>query len=170
MSKNFRKNGEKVHLVRIEHFKCNDWAGTSYVWVDDNMGIDRLEELCDQAQARYLTNEHACDSRPATPRNPGYMPEYGKYPDMKVSEVTALWKVEKDAYDQWMQKRKETRKPFAEVLEQIGEGSIRRFHDPFEEIPKVDVDWGHRHGTYVEFGETELKPDFPLAEEDNNSI
>lgn len=146
-----------MKLARIEHVRCNSPEATTYVWVPDDMTEDGLGTLVDAAQKAYLDTETALAKSPDAPPNPGYSPRYdadwnaGK----TVAEVKAEHAAKKAAYDAWEARRNASRKTFTEHLVRVSDGLVKFFWDNEPDL-EVAAQWGHRHGTVIEFGETDV--------------
>jgi hypothetical protein len=144
-----------MKLAQVDHERCGEIRATTYVWVSDHMDREVFAAYVKTATNLYLTYEGAFKIAPR-PVPPGYEPNYKQYPNMTVAEVQALHQVEVIAYKEWAAKQEDTRKTFAELLVEVGEGHIRHFTDIPTDSLSTTVNWGHRHGTTVRYGEVDI--------------
>jgi len=144
-----------MKLARIDHVRCDSYDATTYVWVPDDMTEDGLDDLVSAAQRSYLKAEDDLAKSPDAPPNPGYFPRYDA--DMNASKTVAEVKAEhaaaKAAYEAWEKRRNAARKSFAEHLVAVSSGAVKFFCDGGE-LLRTEARWGHRHGTTIDYGET----------------
>jgi len=142
-----------MKIAKVEHYRCEEWTATTYVWVPDDMSADQLAGFAEAAYESYWKAEEDFKKLDAPP-NPGYAPEYDKSPEKIVAQVKAEHKAKLDAYTAWNKKRNEARLSYPEHLEIVSDGLIKDFHNGVKDAPRVQVSWGHRHGETLEFGDS----------------
>lgn len=161
-----------MQIARIDHYRCaqpaGKWGLHSYVWIPDGMTEDELGVLCESARTVYLDNEKAWkDASPTHP--PGYGASVEHYPDtMTVAEIKAAHADKEKAYKDYETKRADARKSFAKLLTEVSNGTIKMFWNEPPAV-KYELDWGHNHGTTIEYGDTKV-PDFPPEEDDEDYL
>jgi hypothetical protein len=143
-----------MKLAQIDHERCDEIRAVTYVWIPDDLTVTDLDAFIKTAQELYLKNEEEFKSADKL-RDPGYSPNYSLYPPMTVAEINAAHKEKVDAYKIWEEKREASRQTFASLLVEVSNGSIKEFEDFPPEFNMV-VNWGHRHGTRIEYGETDV--------------
>jgi hypothetical protein len=154
-----------MKLAKVDHYRCGQpagkWGLTSYVWIPDEMSEHEFGLLCSAARDKYLENEHEWKKS-----TPPYVPAVDKYPDTwTLSDVRADQKKHETTYEAHMQKQREARKSFVELLTEVSNGAIKKFWTE-EPAVKHEVDWGHQHGVTIDMGETKLG-DWPSTEEED---
>lgn len=149
-----------MKLARINHIRCREYSACTFVWVRDDMSEDELEARVYAAQKEYLAalTEFSQAEKPVE-RAP-YQPNWEKLRDRNVGEVLDQHKEEKAKAKAFDEVRRKALKTFGEFLaKQEGIESFWGADDP--PVMKGEVDWGHMHGTRIEYGETEW-PEFRL--------
>jgi hypothetical protein len=158
-------------LARIDHERCGEsigWkngTGYTYVWVSDGVGEDALSALCEKARKSYFDAEDALKKlAPVSP--PGYGGTIKGYADgTTVAEIKADYVKKKAAYKDYQELVQKSRKPFSWHLREVSGGLVTLFSDT-EPTLECSFDWGHRHGTTVDYGETKMG-DYPPATEND---
>lgn len=147
----------KLKIARIDHDRCYELSAVTYVWVPEDWTNDNLKAVVKAAQKAYLEFlESWKDENPPNNATSYSQPRYKDFPDKTVAEVDAIHKAEREEYKAWSEKRTQAKKSFGWYLEQEG---CRQFWGYVPEM-HATVDWGHRHGTPIDYDETEDR-DFP---------
>lgn len=143
-----------MKLAVVQHERCGEqeWGAGTYVWVSEDMSEEELYRLACLAQESYLKAEAEL-KRTLTPQNPGYQPNFSAYPDKSVREVQAIHAKQKQAWQEYEKRRDKARQPFSKHLVRVSAGAIKGFYD-VEPSLSVEVSWGHRHGTVIDYGTT----------------
>lgn len=146
-----------MKLARIEHVRCDEYGGSTLVWVDDGMTEEDLQAAVDRASARYLAaaTEHMKEVKKT---GPPHQPDWNFHRDRVIGEVLDEHERKKAEYKDWANGRRRALRGFDQYLED--EEGITGFWDNEAEL-NAEVDWGHRHGTPIEYGETKW-PHFKL--------
>ena len=153
-----------MKLARVEHVRCGQpagkWGISTYVWVPDTMTADELQQHVDTAIKTYLEAEDEF-KRTAALQPPGYGPtiQPGMPDNMTVGELRANYEAAAFAYKEYQKQLDLSRKGFAWHLKQASGSAILQFWDHKLDTT-AEADWGHRHGTHVEYDETIIN-DFP---------
>lgn len=152
-----------MKLAYINHNRCGErvWGAATVVYIPDEMGEEELLSFCRLAVASYLDAEEEFKKE-----RPQAVPfSWEKYPDtMTKAEIEADRKKQETRRKEWEEKQKRARKSFGEHLAMVSKDKIRLFWNVRPEV-SVDVDWGHRHGTNIDYGSTEIdSKDVPGSE------
>ncbi len=145
-------------IARVNHYRCGEPAGKwglyTYVWVPKTMTAEEFEALCDKAQDAYFKAEAELKKLlPALP--PGYGPQYDKHPDKTVAEVKAMHEAATAEWNKRNEIVKAQQRSFTQILKEVSDGTVKGFWDI--EFPiSTDVNWGHRHGEQIDYGETKI--------------
>lgn len=149
-----------MKLVRIQHTRCSDYDGASIVLAPEDWDEDKIESEVSGAQDDYLAQYRKALSDDPGPPFPGFHPQYALHPEMKVGEVDAAFKVEREAYDLWRAQRDETATRFETFLSRRGFVSV--WQDEAGAV-ECEADWGHRHGMSLRYGGAEKEFPSPAA-------
>lgn len=155
-----------MKIAKINHDRCQEWDGCSYVWVSDDMTKGILSDLILAAVKSLLKAEDDLQKSPQKPMFPGYTPNYDLYPDNTVSEAKVIHEALAKKYQAWKLLETESRKSFVEHLISISGGSIKDFYDLPDNTLRGEASWGHRHGTVILYGETKVNQDPNGSDED----
>jgi hypothetical protein len=149
-----------MKIAQINHYRCGESDAQSYVWVPDDMAADQLQVWVDKAQKEYDIAVQALEKlhHPLPP--PGYAPDYSKYPDKTVAEIEKAHAVRVSEWAIQGNIKKTAQRNFGQILKGITDGKILTFYEVAFSI-SADVDWGHRHGKQVDYGETDIKDFYP---------
>jgi hypothetical protein len=147
-----------MKLAKVVHVRCHrrsfDEAET-YVWVDDAMSSEEFADLVKCARTAYDQAGKDFEQAEQPPVVP-WGPDFSKFPNKTVAEVTAEHEVAKGKLDAWKKRKEEAQANFAHHLKAVGEGRIVYFWENKLGLD-VELDWGHRHGQDIAYGETEIK-------------
>lgn len=157
-----------MKLLRINHTRCQEHDGSSYLWVPDDLTEDALYDAIEAAEKAYLADLTAWQKEVAdgAPPNPGYSLNVNNYPDTWTKlEMRLDFAQKKAKYDEYQKMKRQASKNFTGyVVDQI-EGALD-FSDGFEstwsereglaETLVFDQDWGHMHGTPIKYGERNI--------------
>lgn len=126
-------------LAKVQHIRCADYEGATYVWVPDGWTRERFRQAVDIAHTTYMVKHDA--RLPELPRYP-LAPDFAANPDKLVRDVlaehataSAEYAAKRAAYERSIQ-------PFSKFLAEQG---LTPFHDVAPEYT-TELDWGHHHG------------------------
>jgi hypothetical protein len=119
------------------------------------MTEEELIALVDQAQASYLAAEAVSKITVPVP-DPGYSPNFLKFPTLTVAEIQAQWKEDRVTWDAYKRQRDGARDPFTQHLIRVSNGRIKLGWE-LEAGIEVGLDWGHRHGTFIAYDDPKKK-------------
>lgn len=141
-----------MKLALVRHVRCGepDYDYGTYVWVHSGMTQPEFDGLIREAQDSYLKAEEALRCLHGPP-DPGPRPNFTAYPNMAVSEVQRLYVRLKATWDEFDRTRRKARKPFADHLVDVTNGAVKSFYT-LDPLLVGEADWGHRHGTIIEYG------------------
>lgn len=146
-----------MKLAKVEHIRCDSYDGdASYLWVPDDLTEDAFEEAIDAAIINYLQNLQEYQAHDINKLGywPPSSPDFKKYPDKTVQEVLEIFEKEKAEWNRLDEIRVRTEKTFTDVLISKIPGA-QKFWD-HDEILTASADWGHRHGTHINYGVTNV--------------
>lgn len=140
---------ENLKMVRVNHVRCDERQAWTYVWAPADWDAKKLRETTRAAQAAYLeAHKHYREQRVA-PNAWRYGPvPYASYPDMTVKDAKAMWDGLEADFRAWEKRNRETERDFDDFLTDQGFTSMWSHVEG-----EVDVDWGHRHGVAIHYGE-----------------
>ena len=145
-----------MRLARVDHYRCDDIAASTYVWIPDEKDQAAFEVDVARAQEAFLAAgaaaaEHA-GPRPVSAWSPGLTPlRLDDAPDSTtVGELRAARAQAQAEWAAWEAKRKAASRPFGSFLADLG---YRAFYD-IEPALVADLGWGHRHGQALDLDDT----------------
>jgi len=141
-----------MKLIKIEHSRCADYDGASYLWAPDGFLEPEIEKDIINAQREYEKDTAiaiANKKGPVLIYQPYSQIPYRNYPDKTVKEVNEIWEQEKIKFDEWQEKIKPAAQSFEDYL--IKKGYVG-FYD--YDIESYGADWGHQHGKPLKYGTT----------------
>jgi hypothetical protein len=145
-----------MKLVKVDHIRCAEWSGSTYVWAPNEWDEEQIENAVRTARQDYLDALNLARENQQPPNDYRYgPPPFAKYPDKKVSEVIEEWEAKKAEYSAWEKEQAKTKRSFMNFLALQGFTWLGSNED---DVIEVDVDWGHMHGTRIDYGETESDP------------
>lgn len=145
-----------MKLARIDHFRCDDIAASTYVWGPDDLTPERLEADVAKARESFLAAGIAAAShagpRPESAWSPGLVPTNleGVPAETTVGELRAARARQKEEWAVWETKRKAASRPFGAFLVDLG---YQLFYDVAPDL-STEVGWGHRHGQQLDLDDT----------------
>lgn len=149
-----------MKVARIDHIRCGEYSACTIVWVRDNMSQTELEERVETAEREYIAALKEFSEQGERPGTNAYgQPNWEANRDRLVGDVLdehKQAKVERAAYDK---ARQQALKTFDDFLT-AQEGIESFWQDNF--ALHGEMDWGHQHGTKIEYGETDW-PRFRLV-------
>jgi hypothetical protein len=145
-------------LARIDHIRCGEYSACTFVWVRGDMTEDELAERVEAAEREYLaTLKEFSEANKPTQRF-SYRIEWEQHRDRAVGEVLDEHAAAQAEHNRYEKTRQNALRDFDHYLTQQ-EGITSFWEDEFP--LHGEVDWGHMHGTKIEYGETEW-PKFRL--------
>ncbi len=157
-------------LAKIQHYRCGEpiWReGYTYVWVPESWDGLTLQDYVDAAQKSYLETENEFKKLAPVPP-PGYgVTITPSTPDSAtVAELKAEHAVKEKAYKEYQAMVDKSRKPFAWHLKQVSGGAVLQFWENEIRLT-AEANWGHQHGTTIEYGSTKLQ-DYPFPKDEDD--
>lgn len=140
-----------MKLARIEHDRCNEFDCHTFVWIPDVMERDEFNKIVKLAQEEYLKAESEF-KRMTRPLDPGYSPQYDKYPNKTVAEVKTAFDEARIIYTEYEKKLSDARLHFCSHLIKASGDRIKSFWDG-DFLITSHIDWGHRHGENLNYKE-----------------
>lgn len=139
-----------MKLIKIEHNRCEDWDGSSYLWAPKDFTEDKIEDDILYAQKEYEKDTTIAIANKENPKliYKPYSPiPFGNYPDKTVKEVQEIWEQERIKYNEWQSKLKPAAQSFENYL--IKKGYVNFYEGEMETYIAY---WGHRHGVPLKYG------------------
>jgi hypothetical protein len=152
-----------MKLVRINHIRCDEYDAITYMMAPDEWSKEDIHSAIDRAQSKYLDAlKRANVTKPIPPNDyKEYTgPPYGNFPDLTVKEVQEEWDRKKEEYMKWKNSRIGIKKSVTNFLQD--EGFTHLYDD--KSAVEATMDWGHRHGSRIEYEETKTNT-FPTPNE-----
>lgn len=141
-----------MKLAKVEHERCNEWSGSTYVWIPDEWTEDDFDRAVDEAADKYLKFVEAWKDAPAPNKATSYSkPDYEAHPDKTVAEVDAIHEKEKEVYAAWWAEQQQSKRSFGQYLEAEG---CKPFWDDCGVAFTTMIYWGHRHGWPIDYEDT----------------
>lgn len=141
-------------LIKVLHIRCDELAEYDYVGVPDDWDIGVIDAKIAEAKKLFLdalkTYNEGKRERPY-PDVYG-QPDFKKYPDKKVSEVLEEFEFQREENKKWFADNSLKQKTFNGFLIKVG---FIELYKMVREGDTFEVDWGHRHGTQIDYGVTE---------------
>lgn len=145
-----------MKLASIAHERCQEVDAMTYCWIPDDWDSFEFQKVVNQAKADYWDKLKFHNPDPPNDYKQYIsFPEYDKYPDKTVKEVKDEWQAKKEAFLTWKSENDLLTKPFALFLQDYG---IKPFYDYDDEVMTAEIDWGHNHGTKIEYSATDPSP------------
>ena len=148
-----------MKVAKVVHYRCDDYSATTYVWIPDDMTNDEFIANVRHAEIDYLAFVEEF-SKVDKVKDPGWSPDYKKFPDKTVTQIDAEHAVLKKEYSEWKTKETQAYKSFEYYLRKYGCIPLWEYEGCIE----TTVDWGHRHGQTIDYENTyddERMQDFP---------
>jgi hypothetical protein len=144
-----------MKLARIEHSRCGEWTSSTYVWVDDGITDEQLQETVDRVAKEYLARVKEVMTTEKPKASPYGQPDWKAEKNLErpVKDVLAEHEKAQAEAHVYAKKRQEAMQSFGTILAK--EEGIESFWDREPDI-SVEADWGHNHGLTIEYGETRI--------------
>ena len=145
-----------MKLGIIDYVRCNEpECMRTLVWLPDDMTTEQFEATVAEAKQEYLAFAEAFKNAPAPNSYREYtQPRYEQHPTMTVAEVRRMFAEEKVVWEAWNAQRQQARKTFASYLD--GRNGLQAFYKHKPDSFVTEVDWGHKHGWKLDYGETHV--------------
>ena len=145
-----------MKLARVDHRRCDDYAGTTLVWVDDDMTDEQLQEAVDKAVDAYF--QALKDFSEANEAPPFATINWEQNRARVVADVLEEHQANQALRAEYDKRKRLATNSFDYFLYQQ-EG----VHEFWSQVADMNVEayWGHMHGTEIMYGETEW-PKFKL--------
>lgn len=141
-----------MKTISIHHIRCGEWDASTYVLAPDDWDDNTINQKIQDAAKEYLVVlKQAKEDNP----RPGnyYGPDWNspKHLDKTVREVLAERTIEEEKIKKWEKRQRENRKQFSDFLADQGFTPLWKL----DENLVFEVDWGHNHGLFIDYSETE---------------
>jgi hypothetical protein len=149
-----------MKLARIEHIRCDESTAFTILLVPDVTTEDDLDRAVQAARKARDVDTNAFLAHEPKPEYP--------YPNLQLNgnnlpdtttyaEIKAAYEKKKLAYDEWQKRRDAATRSFASYIKEFLPGASDLYD---AEALETSVNWGHRHGEKIDYGEhkdTDLK-------------
>lgn len=143
-----------MKIGRINHQRCDDLVGSTFVWVPATWTDEDFADRVREARALYIADlSLEVTEAPPNDYDPFTPPPFERYPDRLVSAILEEWAEKKKAYEIWRAEKVAASRPFMYYLEKQGMLSL----DSFDGVLEHDVYWGHRHGIKINYSLTKAE-------------
>lgn len=152
-----REHGVEMKFVRIEHERCDEWNGYTYAFAPDEWSEDDIDNAVQRAQKSYLEQVRAAKEGVPKPHYEPAVTFYERHPDLTIREAKAKYAEKAKELADWQARARQQTTSFETFLTR--EGFI-----PLGDADAVDIDldWGHRHGTRLNYGNDDQTNSLPL--------
>jgi hypothetical protein len=143
-----------MKLACIEHYRCDEPAAHTYVWVEPEWSEEQFEEAVERAEKAYNEALKAYKEQQGEdpyPRGAWPEPDYKDFPDMTVAEVQKIHEEKRAEREKWKATKTRALRPFSRFLEDEG---LVNFYSVDAEY-ETTVWWGHRHGERLDYEDTD---------------
>lgn len=142
-----------MRLIKIRHIRCSEFAAYTYVFAPDLWSDELIQINLEEAQSKYFNAiKIAREKDPLPPGGIYGQPPYKDYPNKTVQEVLDIHEEQKKVIKKWQDRQRNTKRSFIEFLKD--EGFIPIYEPDDDDV--FEVNWGHNHGTSIDYSETEL--------------
>lgn len=138
-------------LIHIQHERCQEYAASTYVLAPVEWSYSQIDKAIYNAQQEYYKAVELAKQHQKVPQPPYGLPSvaiFKKYPEKTVQEVLDMLEEQRVAYKSWEDNYGVTKTPFINFLVKQG------FETLYEANAKMVCNWGHKHGTRIEYSET----------------
>lgn len=145
-----------MNLVKITHRRCGDHSGNTFILAPEEWSRSEISERVERAQDAYL--RAVAMDHDEKPPYPSVIDLAGLPESMTVGEVRADKRARQQAYDDWYKRHTETHRAFEIFL--LDEGFFSLWDAPTA-TTDIEVDWKHRHGMLLSYGNEKTIDDMP---------
>lgn len=148
-----------MRTIKIQHVRCSDWDGATYVGVPDEWADGDIEDRITVAKENYLGAIEWLreNNKPPHGLHSGYAkPNYSAFPDKTVREIEEGWAEKVEDYKAWERMQRNEYRKFENFLVEQGFEALWSMDSDFE------VDWGHRHHVPLSYG-TDTDDSLPVG-------
>jgi hypothetical protein len=132
----------ELRLIEVPHIRCGEQSAVTIVMCPIDWTPRQIRDGIERARTNYLEGLRiARENDPAPPSPYITLSFYDKYPDKTVREIQAMIEERKVEHRAWKERNDKATSTFTKFL--IDEGFIALWQT---ELPRFEVDWGHRHG------------------------
>jgi hypothetical protein len=133
-----------TRLARVKHIRCQEIDGTTYFLVDADVTKSELNSWANSAVNAFLDAERA--AKAVGNGRFSFAPEYHRYPEKTVAEVTAEHESARAKWELDETIRKESRKTFSQRVCELSQGRVKPHWADDDDVMEISVSWGHNHG------------------------
>lgn len=154
-----------MKLVKITHLRCGEFRAATYVMAPNEWSEDEIDDKVFAAQEEYLADlsrryqqkeeEHKSGKVVYMPSPPNLIQIKDAQGDKTIAEVWAEYEEKRAEYDAWSKEDRKGNNRFDHYLKKQGFSFLWEC-----EGTEVEADWGHRHGSRLDYTDTVLD-EFP---------
>jgi hypothetical protein len=139
-------------FVRIEHIRCGEFEGYTYLLAPENITQEQFEKDVDTATQNYFKAKEEFKKMSDKPKYVGTgiadFPE-----DMTIKEAKELYNKLTNERWNWESKERQVSKSFGFWMTDLGYLLLGDIEDGY--IIETFVNWGHRHGEHIDYSLTD---------------
>lgn len=140
-----------MKLVRIEHVRCGEYDGYTYMLAPDDTSEDKLDNDVFTAMNNYLNALGEFKKLNKRPERLYF--NLDNIPDnVTMSEAKELTKQRDEEIKKWDDAERKCTRSFGCWMHDLGYRFLSEAED--NEIMESSVNWGHRHGEHIEYDVT----------------
>jgi hypothetical protein len=156
-------NLPSTKLAKISHNRCYEYDSTTFVMIPYEWSIFDFNHKVKAAQEKYLQFFNKLKTQDAVPFVP-YKPDYAKADKTKtIAEIETEHQEKLNKFQEYEEFRVKASRSFTYFLQDEGMFPIWAVDADYE----VDIDWGHAHGSRLDYHDKDLE-DFYLKKDLNN--
>lgn len=141
-----------MKLVKINHIRCDEWTGTTYLLAPEDTTEEQLQKDVDTAEQNYLQSIKNFEDAGQKPKYIN-INNFGELPNnLTVGEFNEMRIKRDQEIKEWDDKRDASTHNFAYYMRQLGYFDLNEDEDALE----AEVNWGHRHGETLDISRTKL--------------
>lgn len=139
-----------MKLARVEHIRCGEYAGYTYLMVPDDLTEEQFQQDVNEVVAEYVRDVDLFNQQdPPVALLDIRTHEFP--PGTTVEQARAIVKVREQESNDWYARRAAFAKDFSHYIKARG-------YIPIHEADHLaaDADWGHRHGQTFKYSADQL--------------
>lgn len=140
-----------MKLVRIEHIRCGEYDGYTYMLASDDITEEKLNDDVFKAMSNYL--DAKAEFKKLNKRPERYNFNLDNIPDnMTITEAKEATKQRDKEIKEWDEAERKCTRSFGCWMRDLGYRFLSDASD--DEILESSANWGHRHGEHIEYDTT----------------
>ena len=142
-----------MKLVKINHYRCGEWSGRTFLWAPDDITEEKLDEDIEKA---YKDHINAIEEFKKITEKGSMWPKSSVFDfpgEMTMAEAQKIIEEEKAKGRKYDKKKTEAVRSFGHFMAKLGYVQLGSGYDE-DFILETDVYWGHRHGDPINMSDS----------------